>query len=66
LSSQRVVSSAPLSSIADCHHNVLCHQLRCHQSQIVITTCCVISSAVINLRLSSQRVVSSQSVFQFH
>ena len=52
-------SSAPLSSIADCHHNVLCHQLRCHQSQIVITTCCVISSAVINLRLSSQRVVSS-------
>jgi DNA-binding transcriptional ArsR family regulator len=43
LSSQRVVSSAPLSSIADCHHNVLCHQLRCHQSQIVITTCCVIA-----------------------
>jgi hypothetical protein len=54
-------SSASRSSIKDCHHNVLCHPHRGHQSKIVITTCCVIRIAVINQRLSSQRVVSSAS-----
>jgi hypothetical protein len=49
-------SSASRSSIEDCHHNVLCHPHRGHQSKIVITTCCVIRIAVINQRLSSHEM----------
>jgi hypothetical protein len=59
LSSQRGVSTASPSSISDCHHNVVCHRLRRHQSPIVITTWCVIGFAVINLRLSSPSVSSA-------